>query len=304
MKKAVLAIVVSVGVLSLAACRSGKQEHQPGLSETEKRSADGRDRTCSLPDGSQFALTAHAPHLGKYDAFHSGKIRDAFAAAFHITYRGKHVATTLASFNDDLPDCVDYGMSENTIYALTDKAVFRFMTADGKRGGSVLVVSDDGGLTFSDNLHPNAPLQAGANTQLKAAFQAFAYYRSRFRILGGQYQLEITDPLSFDKFLLFVSANRGKTWTGPIGSVDPTVFSSSEVDRQRASFAWNAWQFKLFKAEQEACKHPPPETGCASATNNDWSAQWRACLSERAAPACLKSLPDPTPRLRERQPGA
>ncbi|NHZ94986.1 hypothetical protein [Massilia sp. CCM 8734] len=302
MKKAVLAICVTVGVMSLAACKLDKGELQPGESKTEKRSQDGRWRTCSLPDGSAFVLTADAPDLGKHDAFHSGRVRDSFAAAFYVKYQGKNVSTTLTSFNDDHPDCVNYAISEHTLYALTDEAIFRFMAANGKRGGSVLVVSGDGGHTFSENIHPNALEKAGGNQQIHAAFQAFGYYRSRFRVVGSQYQLEITDPLRFDKFLLFVSADGGKAWTGPSGSVDPTVFSSTGVDGKRAQFASNEWGNKVFEATTKACKQRPGP-GCASATGAYWDTQWRTCLSERPAPACLKTLPDPTPRFPENEAG-
>lgn len=276
-------------------------ELQPGFSPTEKRSHDGRRRTCSLPDGSQFSLTADAPKLGKHDVFHSGRIRDSFADSFHVQYEGKNVATRLMSFNDDLPDCGDYGMMENTLYVLTDQATFRFMSANGKRGGSVLAVSRDGGHSFSDNIHPNALEKAGGNQQIQAAFKKFGYYRSRFRVLGGQYQLEITSP-HFEQFLMFVSSDGGKVWTGPAGSVDPTVFSRTEVDEKRAFFATNEWSNKTFKATNDACNQRPG-TGCASVTADYWEAQWRACLSERPAPACLKSLPDPTPRFADGETG-
>lgn len=278
-----------------------KGELQPGFSATEKRSHDGRRRICSLPDGSHFSLTADASNLGKHEVSHSGRVRDSFANAFHVTYQGKNIATRLMSFNDDLPDCGDYGMLENTLYVLTDKAVFRFTAANGKRGGSVLVVSGDGGHSFSDNIHPNALEKAGGNVQVHAAFKQFGYYRSRFRVLGGQYQLEITDP-EFKQFLLFVSSDGGKTWTGPAGSVDPTVFSRTEVADKRAFFATNEWGNKKFKATTAACNQRPG-TGCASVTDNYWEAQWRACLSERPAPACLKSLPDPTPRFADGEQG-
>ncbi len=301
MKKAVLVTLASVCLISLVACKMDNGELKPGLSPTEKRSHDARRRTCSLPDGSQFSLTADAPHLGKHDVFHSGRIRDAFADAFHVKYEGKNFTTRLMSFNDGLPDCGDYGLMENTLYVLTDQATLRFMTADGKRGSSVLVVSGDGGHSFSDNIHPNANDKDGGNQQMHAVFKKFGYYKSRFRVLGGQYQLEITDP-DFNQFLLFVSSDGGKAWTGHAVSVDPTVYSRKEVDYQRAFFATNRWYNKKFKATAAACSQRP-EDGCARATSDYWDAQWNACLRERSAPACLKSLPDPTPRFADGEPG-
>lgn len=279
-----------------------KTEIRLADSVNENRSPDGRLWTCSLADGSEFVLTADAPKLGKHDVSHSGRIRDAFAAAFQVKYHGKNVATTLMSFNDDDPDCVNYAMSGNTLHALTDRATFRFMAANGKRGGSVLVVSRDGGHSFSDNIHPNALEKAGGNQQIHAAFQEFGYYRSRFRVVGSQYQLEITDPLNFEKFLLFVSSDGGKMWAGPVGSIDPTVFSSKEVDLKRAFFASNEWSDKVFKATSDACNQRPG-IGCAVATSQYWDTQWDACVSERPSPACLKMLPDPTPRFPDGEQG-
>lgn len=273
-----------------------KSDDPQRVGRTEKGVGDGQGKTCPLPDGSAFVLTAHARNLGKHDVFSSGRNRDAFASAFAATYQGKDVATTLRAFTDDHPDCVNYGMSEQTLYALTDRAVFRFMSANGKRGGSVLVVSRDGGLTFSGNIHPNAPEEAQRNQEIQGAFQRFGYHRSRFRIAGGQYQLEITDPLNFNDFLLFVSSDGGQAWTGPSSSKDPTVFSTVEVEKWRTQFATYAWLDKVFKAKDEACKRQPI-LGCALATEAYWEPRWRACLQLHSARACLNILPEPTARF-------
>jgi hypothetical protein len=262
---------------------------------------DGRVRTCPLPDGASFVLTAHAPNLGKHDVFGSGRNRDAFAAAFSVTYRGKEsrgeeLVTTLTGFNDDHPDCANYGMSESTLYALSDKAIFRFMAANGKRGGALLVVSHDGGLSFSDNIHPNAREKAQANQAILDAFDRFGYHRSRFRSVGGQYQLEITNPLDYKDFLLFVSADGGQAWSGPARSQEPTVFPGAEVEKWRTHFARHAWLNKVFAAKSAACK-PVLLAGCASATEDYWEARWQACLAQHDARECLAILPDPTARL-------
>lgn len=296
MKRTALASCITLGFVFTSACSADKDAAAQRMSRLEKRVQDGRVKICPLPDGSEFVLTAHAASLGRHDVFSSGRNGDAFATGFSPTYHGKAVATTLQSFTDDRPDCANYAISGTTLFALTDSATFRFMAANGRRGGSVLLVSRDGGLTFSDNLHPNAREKAQGNQAILDAFQQFGYYRSRFRTVDEQYQLEITNPLDFNDFLLFVSSDGGKVWTGPASSKDPTVFPAIEVEKWRTQFATNQWHNKVFKAKQEACKRPP-ELGCALATEAYWGPRWQACVQQHSARECLTLLPEPTARF-------
>lgn len=296
MKRTALASCIALVLVFTSACSADKDAAGQRMSRLEKRVQNGQVKICPLPDGSEFVLTAHAANLGKHDVFSSGLNRDAFAAGFYPTYHGKAVATTLTSYTDDRPDCANYAASGKTVFALTDSATFRFMAPNGRRGGSVLFVSRDGGLSFSDNIHPDAREKAQGNQPILDAFQQFGYYRSRFRTMGEQYQLEITNPLDFNDFLLFVSHDGGKLWTGPVASKEPTVFSAMEVEKWRTQFATHQWLNKVFEAKEQACKRPPL-LDCAHATEAYWGPRWQACVRRHSARECLKILPTPTARF-------
>lgn len=192
----------------------------------------GDSKTCQLADGSQFEFLGHFSGgersqrtLGKHDVFAYGRSKDAFAHAYSVVYRRGEKTFRMDFFHDDHLQCENYGISENVVYGLTDSAIFRFAPPNGKRMGPVLVVSHDGGLTFSENIHPNAREKTKNDPALWKAFDLFGYHQSRFRIKDGQYQLEITDTSQNRKeFLLFTSSDQGKSWSVQEKSTGPTVY--------------------------------------------------------------------------------
>jgi hypothetical protein len=206
-----------------------------------------------LPDGSAFVLTGRrtwSSAVGKHDIYRPYKGVDLFADAYAIEFRPlRGERNSLREFHDAEPDSRHYGQQNGVIYAYTDHAVFRFMTPSGKRGGSVLTVSTDGGRSFSPNRHPNLADGALSSPARQEVFKRFGYYRSRFAVIGDKYLIEITNPLNYEAFLLFSSTDGGQHWEGPQRSESPQVYPMDEVQKWRDQFARDARQREAYKAK-------------------------------------------------------
>ena len=94
--------------------------------------------------------------LGSYEQMHYGRVADHFAYAYGFTIvEGSKTVVgpkQLMGFHDDRPDCRLVLMRDNTIFYYAENTVYRFKDAEGQRGGEQLVMSEDGGKTFSENL--------------------------------------------------------------------------------------------------------------------------------------------------------
>lgn len=233
--------------------------------------------------------------LGKYEVFRPYKGVDSFAYAYTIrALTGAGKSKSELWFNEDMPRCSNVGKIGDLLFVLSDNAVFRFMTPGGKRGGKVLSVSFDQGKTFSPNLFPGSEGSTEspeAARQHTLALNAFGYSRSRFSVEGGVFLLELTNPLDYEKFLVFESVDRGKSWQVQPLSGDARVFPKAEVDRWRDQFATDKW-FNQKYAAVATCRKDP-KANCLE-VERALSELWLACLKQKSARQCLATVEVPS----------
>lgn len=252
------------------------------------------DKTkCVLIDGTSFEFIGHRWLLPEPHEIHSsGKISDSYAYAYSVIYHGKGFKVKLP-YNDDAPECVNYGISNGVVFALTDKAIFPYKTPTGKRGGSVLYVSFNNGKTFSGDIHPNTQAVDINNSFVKQSIEAFGYHRSRFKYKEDTLMLEITNPLDYENFLLFITNDKRVSWKSSPTSHVPMVYGKDEVEKWRNDFALWKWSDKVYQANNEAC-NKKPGLGCAIATDEFWMKEWGKCREKNSGQYCLSHLhPEP-----------
>ena len=241
--------------------------------------------------------------LGAYELQHYARIADHFAYAygFTIVEDGKTVVgpKQVMGFHDDRPDCRLVVMRNNTIFYYAENTVYRFKDEEGQRGGEQLVISVDGGRTFSENLFPAALNKWHDPTEVaehRNAVKNFGYHRGRIQFDGSRLQLELTNPLDYQQFLYFESMDLGRHWQRAMPSSLPRVYSAAEVEKWREAFARDRWQNLLFEAKNQACRKAT-EQPCALKTGQAWyaaiqpcldRANWQICVKEFVAPAVEK----------------
>jgi len=258
---------------------------------------------CPLPDGSSFALKGRRLALwemrdiGPHYVQSAGRPSDGFAYAYSIIYhRVDGGTTTLQDFNDNNPDCRNYGITESKIYVIVDEAVYRFRTPSGRWGDRVLVISSDGGRSFGENIHPARGEDGVEKTPMQDAFSWFGFHWNGFQVVGDEYRLELVNPLLYEDFLVFATNDGGKTWSRKYNK-DPLVFPKDVVQKERDQIALVQWFSYLDKAQQQACR-PERVPGCDSATESYWRPQWAKCREQYSGRECLQRLPVPTPVIK------
>lgn len=202
---------------------------------------------CPLPDGSAFELkgrrlaASEMRDIGPHYVQSAGRPSDGFAYAYSITYRrADGGVTALQGFNDDDPDCRNYGITENRIFAIVDKAVYRFRTPSGRWGDHVFVVSSDGGRNFGENIHAARGITDGDKTPMQEAFSWFGFHWYGFQIVGDEYRLELVNPLLYEDFLVFTSRDGGKSWARNYNK-EPLVFPRDLVQKEQDQIALVKW---------------------------------------------------------------
>ncbi|MBC3880965.1 hypothetical protein H8K35_01390 [Undibacterium sp. LX40W] len=234
--------------------------------------------------------------LGAYEETHYGRISDHFAYAYGFTIiEGDHTVIgpkQVIGFHDDRPDCRNVVMSDNAIFYFAENTVYRFKDAEGKLGGEQLLISVDGGKTFSQNLFPgalNSLHDPNEVAEHRIAINNFGYHRGRINSDGQRLQLELTNPLDYQQFLYFESTDLGRHWQRGITSNLPRVYSQLEVEKWRELFARNRWLDQRFKAAQQACLNAI-EQACALKTENAWDAAIKPCLDRANWQLCVKEF--------------
>jgi hypothetical protein len=237
--------------------------------------------------------------LGSYEQMHYGRVTDHFAYAygFTIVEGGKTVVgpKQLMGFHDDRPDCRLVVMRGNTIFYYAENTVYRFKDAEEQRGGEQLVMSEDGGKTFSENRFPAALNKLHDPDEVaehRNAIKNFGYHRGRIQFDGNHLQLELTDPLNYQQFLYFESMDLGRHWQRSMPSSVSRVYPAAEVEKWREAFARDRWLNLRFKAENEACRKAT-EQPCALKTEQAWEAAIKPCLARANWQVCEKEFVAP-----------
>lgn len=255
---------------------------------------------CPLSDGSFFELKGRRLgvleklDIGPHYVHSAGRPSDGFAYAYSIIYhRVDGAKTSLRDFNDNNPDCRNYGITDNKIFVIADAAIFRYLSPTGKWGDHVFVISNDGGRSFGENIHPARWMGVGDVTPMQEAFSWFGFQRYSFQIVGNEYRLELVNPLLYEDFMLFTSRDGGKSWERSYNK-EPLVFVKDLVQKERDRIASVQWFTYLDKAQQQACR-PQRLPGCDQTTESFWRPQWEKCRERYSGRECLQRLPAPTP---------
>lgn len=237
--------------------------------------------------------------LGSYEQMHYGRVADHFAYAYGFTIvEGSKTVVgpkQLMGFHDDRPDCRLVLMRDNTIFYYAENTVYRFKDAEGQRGGEQLVMSEDGGKTFSENLFPAALNKLHDTDEVaehRIAIKNFAYHRGRIQFDGSRLQLELTNPLDYEHFLYFESMDLGRHWQRAMPSSVSRVYPAAEVEKWREAFARDRWQNLLFEAKNQACRKAT-EQPCALKTGQAWEAAIKPCLARANWQVCEKEFVAP-----------
>lgn len=198
---------------------------------------------CELSPTRQMRFLGHRGpveklRLGKYEKRHSGRVADSFAYAFGFSVvdeRGKIIGPQHEMFfHDEEPRCNLTLMVGDKIFYLAERTVYRFTDEEGLRGGDVLVISENGGKSFSQNLFPSARHPQREASELEAhrkAITAFGYHRGRIRYANGVLGLELTSPLDYQQFLYFESQDLGRHWQGFEASNTPLIYTKAEIKK-------------------------------------------------------------------------
>lgn len=255
--------------------------------------------SCPMADGSSFEFDGR--HIGIGSAvlglitMHSASPSDPYKFAYQVEYRprsGEHIELP---FRDDDPKCEHYSSANGMVTAYSSRGVQRLQGQNKDIWSPLFMVSHDGGKTFGPNVHPfargrlrkgeYAPFPDGkgwADTQM-------------VRIHDSQYSIEYIS-FTAERFSLYKSNDKGKTWIGPLVSQDFEVFSPEVVNAKRNEAARREWFNAQINAQNLACKPPQPLLGCAVETEKYWNKQWNDCLDTDLSPyECVRSLPKPYP---------
>ncbi len=260
---------------------------------------------CELSPALQIRFLGHRSlaekiSLGAYERRHSGRVADSFAYAFGFSVvdeRGKVIGPQNEMFfHDDEPRCNLTLMVDDKIFYLAARTVYRFTDEEGKRGGDVLVISEDSGKTFSQNLFPTARHSQRDASEIEAHRQAvtdFGYHRGRIRYAEGVLSLELTDPLNYQLFLYFESHDLGRHWQRSEVSDTPRVYTKAEVEEWREFFANERYNKMRVKAESETCKggYGSP---CAKQLEEAWDQAIKPCVAQANWQTCVKNFVPPT----------
>lgn len=239
--------------------------------------------------------------LGHHDIVRAGRgwASDAFAEAYGLQIvdaNGSAIGPRQALwFRDDAPACDNLIRRGRDIFYLADNATFRFMTREGKRGGGALTISHDGGQTFSENRYPGSLVvgqELNEPSEHADAIQKFGYHRDRMTVTNMRIELELTDPLTYRRFLQFISDDQGLHWTNIGESSEPRSYPRAEVEKWREQFAVGRWIEMFSEATRAACARRPG-VGCASEVDRRWNEVWRTCRATRSAQACLSDFVAP-----------
>ncbi|WMW81529.1 hypothetical protein RF679_04415 [Undibacterium cyanobacteriorum] len=237
--------------------------------------------------------------LGKYEKHHSGRVRDSFAYAFGFTIRdqkgGKLGPQHEMFFRDEEPKCNALVMHDQRIFYLSRTSVYRRMDSEGQRGGNVLVVSEDGGRHFSDNIFPSARNAWNSEAEIseqRAAIESFGYHQARVDFDGKLVRLELTNPLDYQQFLYFESTDFGKHWQRHAISTKPQVYTVEEVEKWREMYARDRYINMRFRAKQESCGRTLRDS-CVKAVDDAWEQSMQACTSKSNWQTCVKNFVPP-----------
>ncbi|TXI94569.1 MAG: hypothetical protein E6Q34_04485 [Burkholderiaceae bacterium] len=237
--------------------------------------------------------------LGKYEKRHSGRVADSFAYAFGfsvIDESGQMIGPQYEMFfHDEEPRCNLTLMVDDKIFYLAARTVYRFTDEEGQRGGDVLVMSEDGGKTFSQNLFPTARHPQRDASEFETHRQAvtdFGYHRGRIHYVEGVLSLELTDPLNYQQFLYFESHDLGRHWQRSEVSDIPRVYTKAEVEKWREMFANDRYSMMRFKAASETCKGGYV-TQCAKQLEEAWDQAIKPCVAQANWQICVKNFVPP-----------
>lgn len=249
----------------------------------------GEQRSCPLPDGSSFEFDGRHGgfHPGKALMFHSTTPDDPYRWAFKVQYRHRDGRLTELPFRDDWPHCERYGRVGTTLFASSAQGMQK--KGQGQWSAYWLVISEDDGRSFSDNLHPYRERTAWA---AEAHERALAR-EPRFGKEGGDYLLELGGPTAYERFLLFRSGDQGRHWAAPEIREEPQVFDTAEVARARDSAALSRWVDLKYQAVQQACAQARQAKDCGRATTQQAEARWDECRQRQRPLACLRELKAP-----------
>ena len=237
--------------------------------------------------------------LGRHDKVRSGRgwASDSFAVAYGlklISVSGKLIGPTQDMwFRDGSPECENLSKQGDMVVYLANKATFRFMTPEGKMGGSVLTISEDGGRTFSQNRYPGSLASAqDPNEALEhqRVLEKFGYHHSRMLVSGNRIYLELADP-TFRRFLQFETNDQGLHWDNRGESGEPRSYPVAEVERWREQFALGKW-VRMHSEWRTSCEKSLGKP-CVAEVDIGWDEYWRACRKTRTAQGCLKDFVPP-----------
>ena len=124
-------------------------------------------------------------------------------------------------------------MVGDKIFYLAERTVYRFTDEEGLRGGDVLVISENGGKSFSQNLFPSARHPQRRQTSRGTSKGHYGFRLSSLGVFAAQngvFGLELTSPLlDYQNILVFrISRIWAVTGKGSEASKPPDLYQSGK----------------------------------------------------------------------------